>query len=246
MRETDLDRAGAQPSIASARRPASPWRASASAFVVGFLMMMASTHGHAAEVKHQRMLLAPGVYTMLPSGHYDADAFCLDESLAAPLPGDPLSNAPASLGEAVVTVEGASPLSLQAAVDQHVIQVEGLGGLDYSHVRIMNLSSTKNVQVIVKTPSVLAERKDSPMEDLQKFYPKIIETLSVKSAKSADVMHADLQKELWTAFEAQMEAGADRGVSALTSPYSKGLPAAVPDPSACLGNTRTSMICLGR
>jgi hypothetical protein len=208
--------------------------------------MTATTHGQAAEVKHQRMLLAPGVYAVPPGGHYDADAFCLDESLAAPQPGDPLSNAPASLGDAVVTVEGASPLSLQAAVDQHIVQVEGLGGLDYSHVRIMNLSPTKNVQVIVKTPSVLAERKDSPMEDLRRFYPKIIATLSAKSEKPAEVLHADLQKELWTAFESQMEAEADRGVSAPTSPYSKGSSAAEPDPSACLGKTSTSMICLGR
>src|SRR5260370_41551897 len=64
MRETDLDRAGVQPRIASAPRPRrapGPWRASASPVVLGLPLVPPSTHHHAGGGKHPPLLLAPGV-----------------------------------------------------------------------------------------------------------------------------------------------------------------------------------------
>ncbi|HWK47053.1 MAG TPA: hypothetical protein VNT30_20190 [Stellaceae bacterium] len=162
----------------------------------------------AAVHKYQRMVIAPGIYGLRPGGSSDAEAFCLDEALAAPIPGVALSRVEAEALDATVTVADASPITLQSAIDRHIIAVEGLGGLDFAHIRLKNLLPDRAVKVEVKAASVLAENDDYPMADARKFTPALRDIVRPQLARREEEAdeHKVVQQRVWTAFNAQTDA----------------------------------------
>src|ERR1700735_327889 len=106
----------------------------------------------------QRIVLAPGCYVLTPGGIYDVSAYCLDESMPAPAPGTILASAPDTLG--------------QTAMQRGLISLEGLGGRDYFHIRVHNLSSTR-IEICVTSPTVLLGDEGYPTADLKKIYREL-------------------------------------------------------------------------
>jgi hypothetical protein len=203
----------------------------------------------------QRMVIAPGCYSLAPGDHYDIPAYCLDQSFVPPASGAELSEAPAQFGNAAVLIEGGLPLSLQAALQQHLVAIEGLG--DHTSLRLRNLGATP-LQICIRAPTVVMGSGDNYTGDLPTLYPHIAQVLASAGASpphpSQDEdreAHDRLQRRLWSEVheaEAQMEAAQRRpgGSEAVIYPEAPTkLPAPTPDAS-CAQQTGGVTVCKGK
>jgi hypothetical protein len=204
------------------------------------------------------MVMAPGCYTLAPGDYDDVSAFCLDQSRAPPASGAILGNAPPTLGAAVLKVEGRSPITLQSALAQNMIQLEGLG--DDLHVRIRNLTNTR-LEICIDAPTVVMENGDSYTGDLAKVYGQIVRILKPsagdtgQSGKSDSASERDAraktQAKLWTAVNAADEAEAkEKGRTMLPGPFDTSGESApawyFPNKSKCTGGTSSVEVCAGQ
>jgi hypothetical protein len=200
----------------------------------------------AAARPFQRIVLAPGCYVLAPGGTYDVSAYCLDESMQAPAPGTVLASAPDSLGQTVIKF-GTSVTSLQTATRRGLIQLEGLGGADYFHIRVRNLSSNK-IEICVTSPTVLLGDEGYPTTDLKKAYPELARILTqaggpAPASGNQDLEnHLKIQKQIWAAMAAAKPAAARRDGSDW-SPYDQGADRGVPDDKECTGPPGTVILC---
>jgi hypothetical protein len=151
----------------------------------------------------QRIVLAPGCYVLTPGGTYDVSAYCLDEETPAPAPGTVLSSAPESLGRTVIK-SGNLATSLQTAMQRGMISLEGLGGVDYFHIRVRNLTGDR-IEICVTSPTVLLGDEGYPTTDLKKIYPQLTAILTQAggptpaSGNQELETHLKIQKRIWAA-----------------------------------------------
>ncbi len=155
-----------------------------------------------ARAEMQRMALAPGCYRLAPRQACDADAFCLDRDRPPPGAGAMLSNAPAGLGDAQVRIDGGPPMALQAALDRHVVEIAGVGGGDFAHLRVSNLAAAP-VELCAGAASVVTRSRGDPVDDLGRLYPRI----GALAAKPAANANDPRQEALWRAVEDARGAG---------------------------------------
>jgi len=217
----------------------------------GLAAMAGSTIGS------QRMVMAPGCYVLRPGKYDDVSAFCLDQSRSAPSSGAVLSNAPPGLGDAVIKAKDGSRVTLQSALAQNMIQLEGLG--DDLHVRIRNLTGMQ-LEICINAPTVVMESGNSYSGDLAKIYGQILEILLPAAGKTASTADAGTpserdtrtktQAKLWSAVNAADEAEAkelDRAMS--PSPFDARDSAVptwyFPRKSKCTGQTSSVEVCAG-
>jgi hypothetical protein len=192
----------------------------------------------------QRLVLAPGCYALTPGGIYDVSAYCLDESMPAPAPGTVLVGAPGSLGQTVVK-SGGVVTSLPAAMRRGLISLEGLGGADYLHVRVRNLSSDR-IEICVTSPTILLGDEGYPTADLKKIYPQLAGiltqtggTASVSGNQDLET-HLKIQERIWAAVAALQ---ADRRDDPYGSSSANGTKRAIADDKECAGPPGTVIVC---
>jgi hypothetical protein len=211
------------------------------------IALIVSGAAPAATPPFQRIVLAPGCYVLAPGGLYDVSAYCLDESMPAPAPGAVLASAPDSLGQTVIK-SGNAVTSLQTAMQRGLISLEGLGGRDYFHIRVHNLSPAR-IEICVTSPTVLLGDEGYPTADLKKIYPQLtgILTRTGVTAPAAGNQeletHLKVQKQIWAAMAAA-KASADRLDRKEWSPYDSPN-RAVTNGKDCAGPAGTIVICTG-
>jgi hypothetical protein len=191
----------------------------------------------------QRLVLAPGCYVLAPGGTYDVSAYCLDESTPAPAPGTVLASAPESLGQTVIKI-GNAAASLQTALKRGTISLEGLGGADYFHIRVRNLTADK-IEICVTSPTVLLGDDGYPTTDLKKLYPLLAPMMkeaggaAPASGNQELETHLKIQKQIWEAM-ANLKAAADRnGADGLLFGQTAGQAAS----RDCVGPPNTVVLC---
>jgi len=95
-----------------------------------------------------------------------------------------------------------------AAMRRGLISLEGLGGADYLHVRVRNLSSDR-IEICVTSPTILLGDEGYPTADLKKIYPQLAGiltqaggTASVSGNEDLET-HLKIQERIWAAVAAQ-------------------------------------------
>ncbi len=221
------------------------------------LTLLAAATGRAEAAASQRMVIPPGCYSLSPGDHYDVPAYCLDQTFSPPPSGADLSYAPASFGDAAVLVQGGVPLTLQAALQQHLVAVEGLG--DHRRVRLRNLGAEK-IQICIRAPTVVMGNGDYYTGDLPRVYDDIAKMLApapagATASSPTEEMdreaHDKLQRRLWAAVNsAKAKSEEDRrepdAVRATYPKPAERLPAVAPDPSKCADQTSGVAVCQGK
>ena len=150
----------------------------------------------------QRMVIAPGCYALAPGQSVEVPAYCLDQDMAPPPQGAILPNAPSKFGTALVKIAAGGALSIQAALDQHLLQVEGAG--NDAHVRLRNLTSSR-LELCIGSPPVVMANGDYASGDLAKLYQRIARILAPAGAaaegndEKTKALHAERQQALWQA-----------------------------------------------
>jgi hypothetical protein len=194
----------------------------------------------------QRIVLAPGCYVLTPGGTYDVSAYCLDESMPAPAAGTVLAGAPESLGQTVIK-SGGAVTSLPMAMRRGLIRLEGLGGADYLHVRVRNLSRDR-IEICVTSPTILLGDEGYPTADLKKLYPQLAAiltqaggTASVSGNQDLET-HLKIQERIWAAVSAL---SGDRRDDLYGWPSADGTKRSVGD-RECAGPPGVVIVCPGR
>ena len=214
--------------------------------LAGLLLALLVLGAAPANKPFQRVVLAPGCYEIRPGGFYDVSAYCLDETMQAPAPGTVLAGAPESMGRTVIK-SGSAVASLQAAMQRGLIRLEGLGGGDYFHIRVRNLSADK-IEICVTSPTVVLGDDGFPTADLKKLYPEIVRLMTQAGGNGPATgaqeieTHIKLQKQIWAAIAAAKPA-ADRRDGEDYSPYADRTDHAVSDSQDCTGPPGTVFVC---
>jgi hypothetical protein len=221
-------------------------------FTFLLLTMIVAAQGQAAPAPFQRMVLAPGCYVLAPGGFYDVSAFCLDEGVPAPAPGTRLGSVPDSLGDTFIKMSDQSVVGLQAALETHLIRMEGLGGQNYFRVRVKNLTGHK-LEICINAPTVVMGDEGYPTADLKKTYAQLVRVLPRASdadhSKDQDSdnqdleTHLKLQKTIWDILEKSRdpeEKDLNNTENSSTSATShKGSPSS----KNCVGRSDSTMLC---
>lgn len=208
------------------------------------------------------MVLAPGCYALSPGKDDDVVAYCLDQTLPAPASGAILSDAPASFGDTVVKVDGGPSIPLQVALARRLIQIEGLG--DHLRVRIKNLSQNE-LEICIKTPTVVMGNGEYYTGDLAKMYDQIVRIVrppggAARDDEGADLeMRAKLQQKLWNAVKQFDETAAKAADQEIYDELSRriffdnpslldsaGLPRSAPNRSRCVGQSDSVEVCIDK
>lgn len=167
------------------------WRLLAAAFA-----LLAAAEALAAPGGFQRMVMAPGCYQIAAGKSVEVPAYCLDQALAPPAAGAVLENAPAAYGAALVKTAAGRGLTLQAALAQHLLQVEGAG--DDTHVRLKNLTPAA-IEICITAPTVIMANGNYALGDLPKLYQQIQRILAPAEGATEHALHAAQQQALWEA-----------------------------------------------
>ena len=213
--------------------------------LLALLMVAASAPGGPGK-PFQRVVLAPGCYAIAPGGFYDVSAYCLDESMQAPAPGTTMAAAPETMGKTVIKV-GSTVTSLQSAMQRGTIQLEGLGGADYFHVRVRNLSAGK-IEICVTSPTVLLGDEGYPTEDLKKVYRQIADVMTqaggtAQSGGMSDLeTHLKIQKRIWEVMATVRPKSDAKDDGAWPAPVEGGK-RGVTAPEDCVGPPNSVVVC---
>jgi hypothetical protein len=111
------------------------------------------------------MLIESQNFSIPAGGKAEPRAMCLDASSASPTPATRFAVAPKDVGDIRVTVPGGKEMSLQAAIDKHIIEVRGTQG--YSSVEFRNLLPSGEIKVNVVKNSVVMPDASYRAEDLK-------------------------------------------------------------------------------
>lgn len=240
--------------------------AAAGWIIIIALTIVATPPAHAAASGFQRMVLAPGCYVLAPGKDDDIVAYCLDQTLPAPASGSILSNAPASYGNAVVKVDGKSPMTLQDALARHLLQIEGLG--DHLRVRIRSLAPNE-LEICINAPTIVMGNGQYYTGDLAQMYDQIVRVIGPpggdvgKDAANDEAAELEsrvkLQQKLWNAvrqYDENAAKAADQEIYDELSrriffdmpdhPDAAGAPRAAPNRSKCVGQSDSVEVCIDR
>jgi hypothetical protein len=153
----------------------------------------------AANQTTQRMLIESQNFSIPAGGKAEPRAMCLDASSASPSPATRFAVAPKDLGDIRVTVPGGKEMSLQAAIDKHIVEVRGTQG--YSSVQFRNLLPSGEIKVNVVKNSVVMPDGSYRAEDL-------------KGLPELKAEHLVSQSALWESRSVQMAARGDATAAA--------------------------------
>jgi hypothetical protein len=215
--------------------------------LLALLMVAASAPGGPGK-PFQRVVLAPGCYVIAPGGFYDVSAYCLDESMQAPAAGTVIAAAPETMGKTVIKI-GSAVTSLQTAMQHGTIRLEGLGGADYFHIRVRNLSAGK-IEICVTSPTVLLGDEGYPTEDLKKVYREIADIMTqaggtAQTGGSSDLeTHLKIQKRIWEVM-ATVRPKADAKDDGAWPAPAEGSKRGVTSPTECAGPPNSIVVCPG-
>jgi len=238
---------------------AAAWRA-LGLVLAGMLTLVVAAHAPAAAAGFQRMVIAPGCYALAPGKSLEVPAYCLDQSMAPPASGAILSNAPAPFGATLVKTAAGRGLSLQAALEQHLLQVEGAGS--DARVSLRNLTQSP-LEICIKTPTVIMANGNYAIGDLPKLYEQIVGILAPAGPAAKEVapnagekgldQHAKRQQALWDAVnEANNRNAEEEAYKALShrilfgtvdDPGAAGASGSAPDRGKCSGQSNSVEIC---
>jgi hypothetical protein len=235
----------------------------ASRIAAALLGILVAAHAFAADTGIQRMLLAPGCYQLAAGASAEISSFCLDQTREAPPSGASLANASPRFGNAVVKTASGAQLTLQAALKQHVIALEGAGG--YLYVQAKNLTN-KPLEICVESPTLVIASGDDYTGDLAKLYEEVVHILAplgetannsvAGTGPKQTSQHAALQQKLWEAMNASAEKAAEEqaykelsgkvlfGSSVGPAPQNSTKP--VPGSTKCSGETKSVEVCAGQ
>jgi hypothetical protein len=129
------------------------------------LLLVLSAEAAVALADTQRMLIESQNFSIPPGGKAQPRAMCLDEASHSPDPSTRFGSAPGSLGDIRVNVPGGKEMSLQQAIDRHIVEVRGTQG--YSSVEFRNLMSSGEVKVSVRRNSVVIPDGSHRTDDLR-------------------------------------------------------------------------------
>lgn len=135
---------------------------------IAFAFVMSGC-GARAEL-YQRMLLLAGSVTVGGGGSGEIPTRCLDQFSHQPPTGLSYKSVPAGLGQATVRVGSNPPITLQRAIKQGIISLEGFDGVAYTKLRIKNRNPSQTLRVTVSTPTVILPDQGYPDEDLKGVY----------------------------------------------------------------------------
>ena len=211
-----------------------------------FAALAIALAGGPAAALTQRMVMAPGCYTLAPGKSVDVAPYCLDEERQAPASGSILAKAPTALGKAAVRLDDGATVPLEEALARYLVQIEGLG--DFSHVRIVNRSGAM-VEICIDRPTVVMAA-DGSATDLGRIYDRIVNILGPNGAgvdrRASARPDADaMQRRLWDAVKLAAPVPAETPSSRPTpsvTPPARQVP--TPEPSTCVGGTDTITLCL--
>ena len=209
------------------------------------LLMVAAAPGGPGK-PFQRVVLGPGCYVIAPGGFYDVSAYCLDESMQAPASGTVIAAAPETMGKTVIKT-GNAVASLQSAMQHGTIRLEGLGGADYFHVRVRNLSAGK-IEICVTSPTVLLGDEGYPTEDLRKVYRQIADVMTqaggtAQSGGTSDLeTHLKIQKRIWEVMATVRPKSDAKDDGAWPAP-AEGSKRGVTSPTDCAGPPNSVVVC---
>ncbi len=246
----------------SSRKPsgiAAAWRAFG-LVLAGMLTLAAAAPAPAAAAGFQRMVIAPGCYALAPGKSLEVPAYCLDQSMAPPASGAILANAPQSFGATLVKTAAGGGLTLQAALEQHLLQVEGAGS--DARVSLRNLTESP-LEICVTTPTVIMANGNYAIGDLPKLYEQIVGILAPAGPAAKEVApnaeekqldeHARRQQALWDAVNAANNRNAEeeayRALShrilfgTVDEPGAAGASGSAPGRSKCSGQSNSVEIC---
>jgi hypothetical protein len=113
----------------------------------------------------QRMLIEAQSFSIPSGGKAQPRAMCLDAASHSPTPATRFVFAPTSLGDIQVSVPGGKQMTLQQAIDRHIVEVRGTQG--YSSVEFRNLLPSGEIKVVVQRNSVVAPDKSYRTGDLR-------------------------------------------------------------------------------
>jgi hypothetical protein len=161
----------------------------------------------------QRMLIESQNFTVPSGGTAEPRAMCLDASSHSPSPATRFASAPKDLGDILVTAPGGKQMSLQQAIDRHILEVRGTQG--YSAVQFRNLLTNGDIKVAVRRNSVVVPEGAHATDEL-----KGLPQLEVTSAKydQAGLWHARAEQQAAAAPQASPPPVAD------PSPAQQALP----------------------
>jgi hypothetical protein len=184
----------------------------------------------------QRMVVAPGCYDLAPGKSADVSAYCLDEGRRAPPHGALLTQAPPTLGDAVVR-RGAEALALAAAIADGWLLVEGLG--EFSQLRLRNVSGVP-VTVCFRQPTVVMAG-DGAAGRLETGYERIKALIAGAAATTDSERRSLTQRALWDLVDRVEERDA-------ATPGREATEARRPAPPVrrCSGDAGSTVACLER
>jgi hypothetical protein len=219
--------------------------------VLSLLILVAALlPGLAAAQPVQRMLVAPGCYTLAPGQSADVTAYCLDQKLRAPPQGAILSEAPSALGKAVV-YRGKAMTPLLAAMSEGALRIEGVG--EYSQIRLRNISS-EPLTVCFMEPTVVMAVDGAPgaLKSAYERLKALVAESRPETPASPDLeQRAETQRQIWdlvNAAEASDAASVDRRVPIQLGTLAPPPPKPAPKPGRrdCVGAPNTGVVCLER
>jgi hypothetical protein len=170
------------------------------------LLLALAMNAAVAFCQTQRMLIESQNFTVPSGGTAQPRAMCLDASSHSPSPATRFASAPQNLGDISVTVPGGKQMSLQQAIDRHILEVRGTQG--YSAVEFRNLLTSGEIKVAVRRNSVVVPDGAHATDELRG-----LPQLEAASAKFD-------QAGLWQA----------RAVQQAAAPHVSPSPAADPSP----------------
>lgn len=129
-----------------------------------FLVLVSST---AVGAVPQRMLLPTQSFTVPPGGSSDATSYCLDQYAKSPSIGSRFEAASAALGDISVSVPGKGTHTLQAALQNKIVEVVGNGG--YDTVTFRNLTNESPITVSIKRNSVVVPPDNASTDDIARL-----------------------------------------------------------------------------
>lgn len=224
-----------------------------------FAMLLAASIGGTMPTSAsdmQRMALVPGCHVLPPGAFEDLSAYCLDQSRQPPREGAILSSVSTSLDKAVVKIADRAPLALSAALNAHVVQIEGLG--NRRQLRIRNLGD-RAVEICIDGPTVVMGNGETYSADLDKIRDRIARLLTPAKSRSnvagrgddgpETIAHTVTQQELWDAVnkvhrDESKESAPGIFFGPLPPRDAKKPPSVVPNRANCAGRVDSAELCI--
>jgi hypothetical protein len=128
-------------------------RSAAGRLALQLALLGLSVNAAVALADVQRMLIESQSFSIPAGGKAEPKAMCLDASSSSPSPATRFGLAPKDLGDIRVTTPDGKQMSLQAALDKHIVEVRGTQG--YSAVEFRNLLTSGELKVNVVHNSVV-------------------------------------------------------------------------------------------